>query len=347
MKDIRVGIIGTGQFARHHVDVWKSINNVKIIGAYGTDKKRVKRFSSACNCNAFYEFDKLAQNCDVVDIVSTNNTHADYALMSINVNCHTIIEKPIDINIAKAQKVLDATKEYKKIVTTISNYRYSTNFIKMKNALDLGVLGDIVGGRVSVVWPRLESYYKNNGGWRGDSTKVGGGVLMHQCFHHIDLLHWMFGPVSEVSGYKTDLISISFNDSIERTFSGLLKFKSGVVIELFFTTMGDGYSTEKVEIFGSLAKAVASSNSFMILDSIKYNSIKVISSQILDIASRLLKFKKTEGPNAFLRRQFQEVINNVSLGENSLSVSAIDGVRTLKTIQALYKSDKEKCIVFL
>jgi hypothetical protein len=102
----------------------------------------------------------------------------------------------------------------------------------------------------------------------------------------------------------------------------------------FFSTMGSGYSTEEVEVFGSLAKATASSNSFIIFYSIKYNSIKDV-------------YNKSEGLNIFLKRQLQEVVNSSIVNEENSSAPILDGEQTLKTILALYRSDLERKTIFL
>jgi len=313
-KKIRIGIIGVGDTAIYHAKIWSAIDSVELIGVYSSKKLRSKFICEKYKCKVFSNVDDLMIECDLIDITTINSLHGYYALKSIDYNCHVVIEKPIDIDIEVAKEICKKIDNKNIVVRVISNYRFNCNYRRMKELLDAGKVGNIISGKVTVVWPRTREYYFSNGGWKTDIKKVGGGVLIHQCIHHIDLLHWLFGDIESLQGVSSDFIG----DNIERTFSGEIMFKGGQKLELFFTTMPSDKSFEKVELKGSKGSIFASS-------SICYTSK-------LDKIYQTLSNNKCKDN---LPEQFIEAISSIR-GENYSNTSIKNGIRALDTILKLY-----------
>jgi predicted dehydrogenase len=336
-KPLRVGIIGTGKFAGHHSKVWQSIENVKLIGIYSSNPERSVTFAREHGTEPYVDVAQLMEVSDLIDVVSTNDTHGDYALKAISVGCHVIIEKPLDIEVKKAKEVCAAAREKGIVASVVSNYRFNPYFRKMKQVLESGSIGDILGGQITSILPRSDAYYSNNSGWRANPIKVGGGVLLHQCIHHIDLLHWLLGEVTYVSGLSSNWTGGRPGHGVERTFLGLLEFGSGIPVQLFLTTRGEVglIEQQRIELFGSRAEASSNGCSFSIsgLPSLQ---------RILEVVGvRLGLMSKAENTSAQLRRQFTEVVG-VILEKGSLSVSLEDGLRALETVIKLYRTDGER-----
>jgi predicted dehydrogenase len=316
---VRVGIVGSGDTAMYHAKVWSNIDAVEIIGIYSSNKSRSITISEKYNCKVFSDVDDLMSECSLIDIVTINSLHGYYALKAINHNCHVVIEKPIDINLEIARKVCKEANN-NVVVSVINNYRFNCSFRRMKKLLDIGKIGNVSSGKITVVWPRSDEYYFSHNGWRMDSRKVGGGVLMHQCIHHIDLLHWLFGEIQSLNGIASDFVS----DKIERTFSGEVLFKNGVKVELCFTTMVGGESFEEVELQGDKGKIVASS--------------RICHTSKLDKIYQLFKKKfntKNDRCNNNLEAQFVEIISLIKC-RNYTNISADNGFRALETVLRFY-----------
>jgi predicted dehydrogenase len=333
-KPIRVGIIGTGKFAGHHSKVWQSVENVKLIGIYGSNPERSVAFAREHGTEHFVDLAQLMEVSDLIDVVSTNDTHGDYALKAILAGCHVIIEKPLDIEVKKAKEVCAAAHEKGIVASVVSQFRFNPCFRKMKQVLESGGIGDVLGGQITVISPRSEAYYSHNGGWRADPIKVGGGVLIHQCIHHIDLLHWLLGEVTYARGCSSNWTGGQSGHGVERTFLALLEFASGIPVQLFLTTRGEVglIEQQRIEIFSS--RAVASSNGRFF----STTGLPSFRRMFNAVASRFGLISKAENTNAHLRRQFTETVSAI-LGKGSLSVSLEDGLRALETVDRLYRTD--------
>lgn len=334
LPPIKVGIIGTGKFAGHHARVWQSIGSVKLIGIYSSNVERGAAFAREHGIEPYENLDQFLQESDLIDVASTNNTHGDYALKAISARCHVIIEKPLDIEIKKAKDICAATRERGIVATVVSTYRFNPYFRKMKQALESGDIGDVLGGQITSITPRSEAYYSSNSGWRGDYGRVGGGVLIHQCIHYIDLLHWLLGDVTFARGFSADWTGGKKGHGVERTFLGLLEFASGVPVELFMTTKGDIGAIEqhRVELFGSRAVVVSDGQYF------STSGLPPLLRIFKAVAVRFGFRYKVENPTHQLRRQFMEVVAAILEG-GSLSVSVEDGTRALETVKKLYRAD--------
>ena len=325
---IRVGVIGTGKFASHHAKVWQGISEVVLIGACGGDPERTRAFAEAHGCKAFAHVEDLIDACDVIDIVSANDTHGEHALKAAAAGRHFIVEKPLDIDLEKAREVCAAAESAGVMATVVSNYRYNRAFRAMKVAIEGGDLGQIVGGQVSVLWPRSVEYYAAHGGWRGDPSRAGGGVLIHQCIHHIDLLHWWFGAAEAVHGRARDWTTDGA-DGVERTFLGHLEFAGGFPVQLFCTTRGGDPSLNRVSVYGTAAFAHADEQSFVTSGQSRLRRLAARA------ADYLIPRRQAENSSTLLRRQFIDFTQAVS-GDAAMGVTLTDGLRALETVRRLY-----------
>jgi len=334
-KTIRVGLVGTGKFAGHHAAAWRSLGAVELVGVHGSNSVRTESFATKQACTPFSDVATLAAACDIIDVASANDTHADYALEAIARGRHVVVEKPLDTNLEKARALCVAARDQGIVASVISNYRFNPCFVEMKRMLDQGMLGDIIGGQVSVVCQRADKYYAKNGGWRGDWVRAGGGVLIHQCIHHIDLLHWFFGPVIEAEGYLSDWTGGVEGRGVERTFTGWMAFENVGPVGLFMTTKGESSAMERFEIFGTRSTGVANGRSFCA-------SAREPVRHLAEIMSGFIgRRRKPENAAAQLQRQFREIVAVVLGREGKLSATIDDGLRAIETVSRLYGRDRK------
>jgi len=233
-KKLLVGIIGTGQFAKKHAQYWIDIPGISFMGFYSAKEKHDIRIK-----NKFYKvyskFELFARECTIIDIVNQNYLHAKFAIMSLKYNCNVILEKPIATNSESAIKILQTAKKYNLYVGSISNYFHNHYFKKIASTLTCNKYGKLIDCSLNFSSYRDKKYYDANKGWRKDNSKSGGGVLIQQCFHHIDFLSFFLGDIEYVKSYGKDFIGPQ-GFEIERSFFGLIKFKNGALLNLSLTT---------------------------------------------------------------------------------------------------------------
>ncbi|MBF0541715.1 MAG: Gfo/Idh/MocA family oxidoreductase [Nitrospirae bacterium] len=328
-KDLKIGIIGTGKFSVMHLLAWRSIDLINSIGVYGSDKDRISKFSKINNITPYTDIDSLVRDSDIIDIVSANNTHCDYALNVLNNAKSILIEKPIDIDYEKAKKFSLLSKDKDIAVSVISQYRFAESYIELKKLIMDGTIGDIRLCRICVIWPRGDEYFNKNSGWRKSISKAGGGVLIHQCIHFIDLLHWFFGPVHSVIGRT---ISDNDNqDTVEHTFIGDIEFKSGTSCQIFFSTSNFSYFKNYIEVFGSKNYVTARDQHLYLGTNNRKDLIKNL------IPNTIHAISPAEKVSTLLKRQFNDFILSIS-NNKPPAVTLNDGLTALNTTLKLYES---------
>ena len=326
---LKVGVVGTGKHASYHVKTWNTLKNVTIIGIHGSNAERLNYFAKRHGIACYQDYGDLVQRADIIDIVSQNHTHSDYAFMALKEASGIIIEKPLDIQYEKAQRLYRAAKSSGTVCSVVSQFRFHESFKYLKRLLDEGVLGDVEVCKISIVWPRDEQYYSNNQGWRADPSLAGGGVLIHQCIHFIDLACWFFGNASSVCG-RENLKDGKRKCEVERSFWGEIEFVNGVICQIYFSTNPSVRERTIVEISGSKGMAMIMGN-WLFIDT----GSGIVKSMISNIKCNLLLQMKKR-PN-LLKYQLEDFVYSV-LAKTTPRVSLKDGLIALKLVMSLYHS---------
>ena len=192
---------------------------------------------------AYTDFEELIadERVDVISICLPSAMHADFAVRAMEAGKHVLVEKPLDITPERAQLIEDARVRTGRICGVVHQNRFNVDMYPIREAVESGRLGKLILGTFAVKWYRDQSYY-DNGGWRGTWEMDGGGSLMNQSVHTVDLMQWLMGEVESVSSHMG-----IYNHDIktEDTTASLLKFKSGAVATFVSTTCAyPGISTE-------------------------------------------------------------------------------------------------------
>jgi predicted dehydrogenase len=157
---------------------------------------------------------------EVVNICTPNGLHAEMAVEALEAGCHVVIEKPLALTLADAEKVVFTSLKHRKQVFCVMQNRYSPPSVWIKEMIDTGRLGDIYMVQLNCYWNRDERYYKV-GGWHGDAT-LDGGTLFTQFSHFIDIMYWLLGDISDIQARFAD-----FNHAGLTAFedSGIVSFR--------------------------------------------------------------------------------------------------------------------------
>jgi predicted dehydrogenase len=186
-------------------------------------------------------------NIDLVHVCVPSGLHAELGVKAAKAGKHVLVEKPIDVTLEAADRLIKACDEAGVLLSCISQHRFDDAMIEAHEALEKGLFGRLTFGGSHTKWYRSQEYY-DSGDWRGTWALDGGGALMNQSVHYVDMLQYMMGQVDEVSAYCATLAHERIE--VEDVAAASLKFKSGAVGLLEGnTTAFPGFCT-RLDIYG-------------------------------------------------------------------------------------------------
>lgn len=255
MIQYRFAIVGTGIVAEIHAKAIQAIEGSILTGVYNRDRERAKSFSEKYSCGVFDTLEELGESdkVDVVTICTPSGTHMDSALYLAAKGKHLIIEKPLEVTEDRCETIIAAAAAAGVRISTVFQTRFHSSFQRLKKAMIDGRFGTITLASAYVKWYREQRYYEGST-WRGTWELDGGGALMNQSIHAVDLLLWLMGPVSEVHAFGGILSHTGIE--VEDTLVGLLRYSSGAMGTIEATTGSWPGSFKKIEICGNSGHAV-------------------------------------------------------------------------------------------
>ena len=231
---IQIGLIGGGTITETHARAARALAGVEISAIYGINKEKVERLSREYGGAPYRDFGQFLNHhpMDMVAIGSPSGLHAEHGIAAARRGLHVLTEKPIDVTMARANALIaEADKAGVKLGVFFQD-RCKPDIRRAKKAIDDGVLGRPILADARVKWFRPSDYYSGSR-WRGTFALDGGGALINQAIHTVDLLLWLFGDVVSVqASRKTSLHTIEAED----TLVALLEFANGAIGTLQATT---------------------------------------------------------------------------------------------------------------
>jgi len=250
---MRLGIVGAGNISGTHARAARNLPGLTVAAVYGANRERAARLAAEHGAAAYDDFDRfLTHPLDLVAIGSPSGLHAEHGIAAARRGLHVLVEKPIDVTVEKADALIAAADAADVRLGVFFQDRLRPDILRIKPMLAAGELGApvMISGRVK--WYRPPEYYADSR-WRGTWSLDGGGALMNQGIHTVDLVQWLFGPVARVQGsVATRLHDIE----VEDTAAALLEFTSGAigVIEAA-TSIHPGYA-RRLEVTGTKGTVV-------------------------------------------------------------------------------------------
>jgi len=246
---IGFGIIGLGMIAGFHVKAINEIPGCRFVAGFDAVPGRADSFCGENGGKAYDSLDTfLADNeIDIVTIATPSGLHLDGALAAIKAGKHVVVEKPLEINVERCSKIVSEAEKNKVVLGTVFPSRYHEAPGLVKKAIDSGRLGKIVLASAQVKWWRSKEYYAS-GKWRGTWQFDGGGVLMNQGIHAVDLLQWFMGAVKEVSSYTAQIVHKQIE--VEDTAAAVLRFDNNALGIIEGSTGAYPGFLKKIEICG-------------------------------------------------------------------------------------------------
>jgi UDP-N-acetyl-2-amino-2-deoxyglucuronate dehydrogenase len=246
---IHIGLIGGGNITETHARAVRAVAETRISAIFGTNPQNIARLCREHGGKPFQDFGAFLAHrpMDLVIIGSPSGLHATQGIAAAKSGLHVLTEKPIDISTARADALIAATKNAGVKLGVIFQDRMKPHIRQLKTWLDQGLLGRPLIVNARVMWYRPPEYYSNSR-WRGTFALDGGGALINQGVHTVDLLLWVLGDVVRVQARTGTLLH---NIEAEDTAAAILEFSSGALGILHATTAAYPGYPRRVEISGT------------------------------------------------------------------------------------------------
>ena len=235
-RTLRVGIAGCGAISRNHLEAFRALHDVQIVGVCDVDPERARATAAVWDVPAAVSSvgELLALGLDLVSVCTPHPTHEDVVLQAAAAGVHVLCEKPIAIELASAERMIAACDDAEVLLGVLFQRRFWPAAQRIRAAIDDGTLGRPIMGQCSVMLQREPEYYSRDA-WRGTWASDGGGVLMTQAIHYIDLLQWFLGDVAEVYG-KINTYKHGGHIEVEDSATAVITFTSGAMATLEAST---------------------------------------------------------------------------------------------------------------
>jgi predicted dehydrogenase len=335
------GIIGCGMIARWHADAIAAIESARLIGVTDVSKLAIEAFARQYQVGAYGTVDEMLSNdeIDIVCICTPSGLHAPIAVRAAEAGKHIVVEKPMAINLTEADRIIAACAASQVKMAVISQLRFSAAVSMLKSAVVCGTLGRLVEGDIVMKYYRPQHYY-DRGGWRGTWDMDGGGALMNQGIHGVDLLQYIMGPVRSISAYTKTLVR---NIETEDTCAAALEFVNGALGVIQATTsVYPGYP-RRLEVSGEKGTVVLEEDRIVKWDIEGQDAPEGVLASQTDIRS-------ADNPAAFgiggHMDQISDLIDAVQRDRNPL-VDQYEGRKPIAIIMAVYESSRTRQPVLL
>jgi UDP-N-acetyl-2-amino-2-deoxyglucuronate dehydrogenase len=243
------GIVGTGIIATTHARAIAAVPDARLVAVTDVLPDRAAAFAAGHDCAAEPDLDALLARDDieVVCVCVPSGLHAEVGVQAAQAGKHLVVEKPLDVTLAAADRLIATASAADVRLTVISQHRFDPGLVELRGLLDAGALGDLVFGEATTKWHRTQAYY-DSAAWRGTWALDGGGALMNQGIHYVDLLRWSMGPVAEVTAICA---TRAHQVEVEDVAAAAIRFRSGAVGTIVASTAVFPGLAQRLEILGT------------------------------------------------------------------------------------------------
>jgi predicted dehydrogenase len=336
MEKVRLGIIGLGNIGKYHADYLQN--------------KKISRCELVAVCDAVAPLDRYAPlkiftdgealirsgEVDAVIIATPHFQHTTLGIMALNAGVHVMVEKPISSHKADAERLIAASGKNPKVVFSgMFQMRTEPRYQRVQKLIQAGELGEIVRlNWINTDWYRTEAYYAS-GGWRATWKGEGGGVLLNQCLHNLDMLQWLMGMPSLVRGFCQ--FGRFHQIEVEDNVTAYLEWANGAT-GVFISSTGEAPGTNRLEIAGTRGRLVMENNQITFnrneADMIQFSQTAKQGFVKPDVWNVEIPFIDAAGPHAIMMQNF---VNAILDGEALIAPGA-EGIHSVELANAMVYS---------
>ncbi len=250
---LRVGVIGCGAIHGIHADAIRGVDGVELAGFCDVVRDRAKAAGDKYDVPATTSLAKLFASVDAVTIGIPSGDHAKIGIKAARAGKHVLCEKPIDVTLAKGRALVAACREAGVTLSVVSQHRFAKDIQQLREVAQNDGFGRLVAGDMYTKWYRTQAYY-DSGDWRGTWKLDGGGCLMNQGVHYVDMIQWIMGGVKSVQAQ----VRTSAHDRIEveDVAQALVEYNNGATGILYGATAFYPGFAERLEVHGQYGSAI-------------------------------------------------------------------------------------------
>ncbi len=344
MKTWNFGIVGSGLIADFHARAIGDIPNAKFTACCDKILDRAKKLADKYGAQAFDNYEAMVEckDVDIVTIATPSGLHMEPTIAAAKAGKHVLCEKPLEITLERIDAMIAAHEKAGTRLGGIFPYRFNNLMLPLRDAIQSGRFGTITYAGVYVPWWRTDEYYKDS--WHGTWKLDGGGALMNQSIHMIDMLCDLMPPIESVQAYTATL---GHKMEAEDTAVAVLRYASGALGIIYGTTSSFPGQYRRFEITGTRGTAVNVENSITLWEFADKHPDDI------EVRKQFMKIEGGGGvadPAAISyenhRRNFQAFLEALESGEHFW----IDGPEARKAVQvilAIYESARTGKLVKL
>ena len=338
----RLGILGAGNISDTHARAAQEIPGVEVAAVCGANAEKTSAIARRMGAVAYDDLASFLDHrpMDIVAIGSPSGLHAEQATAAVRRGLHVLVEKPLDITAARVDALIAAAGAAQVQVGVFFQDRLRPDIVRIKKIVSEQRLGTPVLASGRVKWYRPRDYYAKSR-WRGTWALDGGGALMNQGIHTVDLLLWLFGPVARVTARTAARVH---KIEVEDTAVALLEFENGALGTLeAATSIYPGYA-RRLELTGSEGTLILEDNRLTALD------LKNSSPDSPDGVAGAIPTHSSSSPvvadASAHRRVIEDFIDAIRSGRPP-ACDAREGRKSVELVEAIYRSAREGCAVTL
>ena len=345
MKTWNFGIVGAGLIADFHARALADMPNAKLIGCCDKIPERAKELAEKHGVTVFDDYEKMVNSdqVDIITIATPSGFHAEPTIAAAKAGKHVICEKPLEVTLERIDSMIEAHEKAGTSLGGIFPYRFNDMMTPIRDAINSARLGVITYAAIYVPWWRTDEYYKDS--WHGTWKLDGGGALMNQSIHMVDMLCDVMPPIESVQAFTAKLGHPQIET--EDTAAAVLRYTSGTLGVIYGTTGSYPGQFRRFEITGTKGTIINVENSITVWQ---------FADQRPEDAEVLKKFGEIEGgggvadPAAITHenhtRNFKAFLEALDSGEK-FWIDGREARKAVEVILAVYKSAKEQKIVNL
>lgn len=339
---IRFGLIGCGVIGRYHAQAISDCENTRLVAVADIDEARAAQLAQDHQARATTDMRELLDSPEInaVSICTASGLHAEQALAAIAAGKHVLVEKPLATTVADCRRVREAARAAHRTVSVIFQNRFRPVYASIKRSMERGEMGTPVLATAHLKWYRSQEYF-DTAGWRGTWEMDGGGALMNQAIHYIDLLRWIMGPVESVFGYTA---TRSHKIETEDVATATLQMRSGALATIVATTSAIPGLWTRLEIHGS-------SGSYCVQNDVM--NVRFVASEQTEPVGpyglpelTLEPYTKPDYGVVWHQRQIEDFARAIEAGTRPL-IDADEGSHAVQIINAIYASERTGTQIFM
>ena len=249
-EPVRFALVGCGVIAPVHARSIDELSDAKLVALCDIEREKAQRLAEFYPADIYTDYCEMVRRADidVVVVLTPSGLHAEIGIAAADAGKHVIVEKPMDVTLAKADALIVACQKAGVKLCSISQHRFDAAVMALKHAVTMNQLGQLNFGGSHTKWYRSQEYY-DSGSWRGTWALDGGGALINQSIHYVDLLQYIMGPVEELHAYCSSRAHQRIE--VEDIAVAAVKFRSGAIGLLEGSTAAYPGFVARLDVYGT------------------------------------------------------------------------------------------------